>query len=130
MNLENTNVTKGALFPMRHRRPTSTQIGQSHFSSPERGARLLAAAGGDADHAQRIDEVLTDLRAHSVAPRSAEVVELPRRPYDRELEHVDELEERLRPVAGWTVAIALSLIAWLALFGAVWAAWLVWQAIR
>jgi len=111
-------------------RTKARRIAEAHLASSDRGARLLAAAGGDAEHAARIDHVLDDLRAHSVAPRAAEVIELPRRPYDRELEHVDELEERLRPVAGWTVAIALSLLAWLALFGAVWAAWLVWQAIR
>ena len=100
MNLENTNVTKGVLFPMRHRRPTSTQIGQSHFSSPERAARLLAAAGGDAEHAQRIDDVDEEL----------------------ELAH-----PRLSAGAAWVVAIAASVAVWLVL-GAI--AFGVWELVR
>src|SRR5215472_10294951 len=116
---------------MRHRRPTSTQIGQSHFSSPERAARLLAAAGGDAEHAQRIDDVLTELRAHSHAPRSAEVIELPRRPYDQALDDVDEELElahpRLSAGAAWLVAIAASVAVWLVLAAI---AFGVWELVR
>jgi hypothetical protein len=72
-------------------KPKARRIAEAHLRSSERGARLLAAAGGDAEHADRIDRVLDDLRSNA---RPADVIQLPKRPYDREA----ELElERGRP---------------------------------
>jgi hypothetical protein len=77
---------------MTHRKPSPERIAEAHLATSERGPRLLAAAGGDAEHAARIDRVLDDLNAHSHAPRSSEVIQLPRRPFDRELEEEPDVE--------------------------------------
>ena len=124
---------------MSKRRIARRQIADAHLSSTDRGARLLAASGGDLEHAERIDGVLDDLRAHGSAPadfisedggnvgRSAPVISLPR-PYDRELEQ--ELEvEAVANVLGWWPATLLGLAAWFSLFGVAWSIYLVVEAV-
>jgi len=87
------------------------------LGSSERSARLLAAAGGDAEHAARIEHVLEDLRAHSKPP--ANVIRLPRVRDDwldsQELEA--ELEPSLSPAKAWAIAAAIGLVSWAILAG-------------
>jgi hypothetical protein len=97
-----------------HRLKPSRTLAEAHLASSERGARLLAAAGGDAEHADRIDRVLEDLAANSSAPRSSEVIQLPARPYDRELdpEPLPVLRSPASPVVVWAGVALLGLLAW------------------
>jgi hypothetical protein len=102
----------------RRLKPSPARIAEAHLATSERGPRLLAATGGDAEHAARIDRVLEDLKAHSSTPRSSEVIRLPTRPYDREER---ELEPELEAPAAWTslsvgVAIGAGLLLVLILF--------------
>ena len=137
MKLENTNATKGALFPMGLSKGKTTRMGQgfkpkarriaeAHLASSTRGARLLAASGGDAEHAARIDAVIDDLTDHAVIPlrppqevpdEALEVIRLPRRPYDRDVD--DELVPRVSRPTGWTTALVLGGLSWLILAGVV-----------
>jgi hypothetical protein len=110
-------------------KPKARRIAEAHLASSARGARLLAAAGGDAEHAARIDRVLDDLVDNAVIPEpppaASEVIRLPARPYDQELE--PELVSR--PV-GWTAALVLGAIGWLVVLGLIYAVVLVVEAIR
>jgi hypothetical protein len=85
-------------------RPSKRSIAEAHLRSSTRGARLLAASAGDADHAARIDRTLEELRANSRPP--AEVISLPARPYDREQEPELELAPRA------FLDSPLSLVVW------------------
>jgi len=110
---------------MSKRRIARRQIAAAHLRGTARSNRLLAAAGGDEEHAARIEGVLEDLAAHScrstdvdesagLAP--APVISLPLRPYDRELDVAElELPGVLPSVAAWLVAIGVALAAWAAL---------------
>jgi hypothetical protein len=81
-------------------------------------SRLVAASGGDVEHAARIEAVLADLRANSKAPRSADVICLPsRRPYDREREPELELPPRsfLDAPVSLVVWAGVGLLIWVVL---------------
>ena len=92
---------------MSKRRIARRQIAAAHLASTERGARLLAACDGDADHALR---VAGELERRGLA----EVIALPRRPYDHALEEELELEAVVN-VLGWWPAALLGLASWIAL---------------
>jgi len=97
-------------------RPSRKSIAAAHLASSTRGARLLAASGGDAEHAARIDAALSE-RGLEASP--AEVIRLPVGPYDRALD--DELElEAVANVLGWWPAMLLGLAGWLLIAGAAW----------
>jgi hypothetical protein len=98
---------------MRPSKPKATRIAEAHLASSERGARLLAATGGDAEHAARIDRTLEDLRANSRPP--APVIRLPARPYDREQE-LEELELAPRSFLDSPV----SLVVWAGVGVGIW----------
>jgi len=109
---------------MSKRRIARRQIAAAHLQSTERGARLLAASDGDAEHAERIDRVLEDLREHALGPPLAPVVHLPR-PYDYECD-VDEsaglrelsLADKPRtdlPLSAMLVGAGFGIASWIVL---------------
>ena len=74
--------------------------------------RLVAASGGDVEHARRISDVLEQRRA---AAQSAEVIRLPRLYPDDWLEPGAELESppfRFSTGLAWAVAIGIGLAIW------------------
>jgi hypothetical protein len=115
---------------MSNRRIARRHIAAAHLASTARGARLLSASDGDAQHAERIDLALRELGAPDDRPL-APVVQLPRsfacsideaggaRPYDHELEP---------PSAGWVPAVGLGLAAWAVLAGLAFACYAIAQA--
>ena len=118
---------------MSRRKIARRQIAAAHLQSTARGARLLAAADGDVEHAERIDHALAELHAVDSRPL-APVINLPTsfactvdeagdaRPYDFTLELASERRRSL--AEGWPTALALGLAVWallLAIAGGVWA---------
>jgi hypothetical protein len=86
--------------------------------------RLVAASGGDVEHAKRIEAVLEDLRANSKAPRSADVICLPSRPYDYEREPELELAPPiLRSPVSFAVWAGVGLLIWVVLAALAFAAY-------
>lgn len=113
---------------MSKRRIARRQIADAHLGATDRGARLLAASGGDVEHAERIAGELERYACNvDESAGIAPVISLPR-PYDRELEQ--ELEvEAVANVLGWWPATLLGLAAWFSLFGVAWSIYLVVEAI-
>jgi hypothetical protein len=119
---------RGGKTVLSHRRIAKQQIGLRHLESIDRNARLLAASGGDRDHADRIGAVLDDLGANARLSRPpAEVIRLPR-PYDQELEEPPAFRTTGEPAvsplgAGWLLAAIAGVLVWALIVGVAFGLW-------